>query len=190
MSTEETIRKTLQRTMLEALSDSRVQTLLSGDMAPGDLREFFRNFIVTHLNSVQILSFLFAVAPREPSDLVKGNLLEEMGESGGVFSRGRYATRNITEEGKSVRTTSTRCLHRDRCEVSQRLVLGPFPTLRLHCHCSGFLTACWILDAAKVSEHVASHTRERPDFQGTMVTPSGHFPSSRQRPLGSSADGI
>ena len=75
MSTEETIWKTLQRTMLEARSDSRVQALLSGDMAPGDLRELFRNFIVTHLNSVQILSFLFAVAPREPSDLVKGNLL-------------------------------------------------------------------------------------------------------------------
>ena len=63
MSTEETIRKTLQRTTLEARSDSRVQALLSGDMAPGDLRELFRNFIVTHLNSVQILSFLFAVAP-------------------------------------------------------------------------------------------------------------------------------
>ena len=86
MSTEETIRKTLQRTMLEALSDSRVQALLSGDMAPGDLREFFRNFIVTHLNSVQILSFLFAVAPREPSDLVKGNLLEEMGLDEGETS--------------------------------------------------------------------------------------------------------
>ena len=86
MSTEETINKTLQRTMLEALSDSRVQALLSGDMAPGDLREFFRNFIVTHLNSVQILSFLFAVAPREPSDLVKGNLLEEMGLDEGETS--------------------------------------------------------------------------------------------------------
>ena len=98
-----------------------------------------------------------------------------------------YAARNITERERGLRTTSTRCLHRDWCEnvsVSQRLVLGPFPMLCLHCHCSG-LTACWILDAAKVSEHVASHTRERTDFQGTMVTPSGRFPSSRQRPLGS-----
>ena len=76
---ENTIKKTLEGTTTEALADPRVRAILSGDMARGDLREFFRNFIVTHLNSVQILSFLFAVAPRDPSDMVKGNLMEEMG---------------------------------------------------------------------------------------------------------------
>ena len=76
---ENTIKKTLEGTTTEALADPRVRAILSGDMARGDLREFFRNFIVTHLNSVQILSFLFAVAPRDASDLVKGNLMEEMG---------------------------------------------------------------------------------------------------------------
>ena len=78
-SIENTIKKTLEGTTTEALADPRVLAILSGDMALEDLREFFRNFIVTHLNSVQILSFLFAVAPRDPSDMVKGNLMEEMG---------------------------------------------------------------------------------------------------------------
>ena len=79
MSIENKIKKTLEGTTTEALADPRVLAILSGDMAREDLREFFRNFIVTHLNSVQILSFLFAVAPRDPSDMVKGNLMEEMG---------------------------------------------------------------------------------------------------------------
>ena len=79
MSIENKIKKTLEGTTTEALADPRVRAILSGDMAREDLREFFRNFIVTHLNSVQILSFLFAVAPRDPSDMVKGNLMEEMG---------------------------------------------------------------------------------------------------------------
>ena len=78
-SIENTIKKTMEGTTTEALADSRVLAILSGDMAREDLREFFRSFIVTHLNSVQILSFLFAVAPRDASDLVKGNLMEEMG---------------------------------------------------------------------------------------------------------------
>ena len=79
MSIENKIKKTLEGTTTEALADPRVVAILSGEMAREDLREFFRNFIVTHLNSVQILSFLFAVAPRDASDLVKGNLMEEMG---------------------------------------------------------------------------------------------------------------
>ena len=79
MSIENKIKKTLEGTTTEALADPRVRAILSGGMAREDLREFFRNFIVTHLNSVQILSFLFAVAPRDPSDMVKGNLMEEMG---------------------------------------------------------------------------------------------------------------
>ena len=78
-SIENTIKKTLEGTTTEALADPRVRAILSGGMAREDLSEFFRNFIVTHLNSVQILSFLFAVAPRDASDLVKGNLMEEMG---------------------------------------------------------------------------------------------------------------
>ena len=79
MSVEDDVKELMERTTSEALADKRVQALLSGEMSPEDLRAFFRSFIVTHLNSVQILSFLFSVAPRAASDLVKENLLEEMG---------------------------------------------------------------------------------------------------------------
>ena len=79
MSVEGAVKGLMERTTSEALADKRVQALLSGEMSREDLRVFFRNFIVTHLNSVQILSFLFSVAPREAFELVKENLLEEMG---------------------------------------------------------------------------------------------------------------
>ena len=79
MSVEDDVKEFMERTTSEALADKRVQALLSGKMIPDEVRAFFRSFIVTHLNSVQILSFLFSIAPRGPSDLVKENLLEEMG---------------------------------------------------------------------------------------------------------------
>jgi len=84
MALEETISGMLEHSTAEALMDGRIQQLLSGQMSQGELREFFRHFIVTHLNSIQILSLLFCLAPRDGSELVKENLLEEMGlEEGG-----------------------------------------------------------------------------------------------------------
>ena len=79
MSVEDDVKEFIERTTSEALADKRVQALLSGEMIADEVRAFFRSFIVTHLNSVQILSFLFSIVPRGPSDLVKENLLEEMG---------------------------------------------------------------------------------------------------------------
>ena len=82
MSVEHSVKALMEQTSAEALADQRVQALLAGEMSPEEVRVFFRNFIVTHLNSVQILSFLFSVAPRDPLNLVKENLLEEMGLEG------------------------------------------------------------------------------------------------------------
>jgi len=45
-------------------------------------------------------------------------------------------------------------------------------------------------DVARVTEHVKSHTRQRPCFQGTSVTPSGHFLSSLSIPWYTRATGI
>ena len=39
-------------------------------------------------------------------------------------------------------------------------------------------------DGANVSGHVASHTRTRPPFHGTIVAPSGRLPSDREMPVG------
>ena len=79
MSVKDNVKEFIERTTSEALADKRVQALLSGEMIPDEVRAFFRSFIVTHLNSVQILSFLYSIVPRGPSNLVKENLLEEMG---------------------------------------------------------------------------------------------------------------
>ncbi len=75
----QSVNEVFEQSAREFLSDGRIQRLLSGRMSREDLREFFRHFIVTHLNSVQILAFLLSLTPRDSSDLVKENLLEEMG---------------------------------------------------------------------------------------------------------------
>ena len=46
-----------------------------------------------------------------------------------------------------------------------------------------------MLDAAKVSLQVASHTRRLPLVQGIMDIPSGLFPCKRSKPVGSSLEG-
>ena len=41
-----------------------------------------------------------------------------------------------------------------------------------------------------MSEQVASQTKRFPFFHGTIVMPSGRFPSERSRPVGSRTDGM
>lgn len=79
MTVEEIIAGALEETTSEALEDQRLGRLVSGQMTREELRKFFRHFIVTHLNSVQVLSFLLSVAPGDAVGLVRENLLEEMG---------------------------------------------------------------------------------------------------------------
>jgi L-alanine-DL-glutamate epimerase-like enolase superfamily enzyme/pyrroloquinoline quinone (PQQ) biosynthesis protein C len=79
MTVEETIISVLEETTAQALEDQRLRRLISGQMTREELRKFFRNFIPTHLSSVQILALLFSLAPTGAFELVRGNLLEEMG---------------------------------------------------------------------------------------------------------------
>ncbi len=79
MSVEQSIHDVIERTIVEALGDSRVQALIHGQMREPELKAFFRRFVVTHFGSVQILSFLYSLAPPAASDLVAENLREEMG---------------------------------------------------------------------------------------------------------------
>lgn len=79
MTLEETVAGLIERSTAEARADERMQGLLSGQMEREELRTFFRNFLLTHLNSVHILSFLLSLAPRDGAELVRENLLEEMG---------------------------------------------------------------------------------------------------------------
>ena len=52
------------------------------------------------------------------------------------------------------------------------------------------LLALEVYEGAKVSGLVASYTKSQPFFHGTMVTPSGRFPSDRWRPDGSRWDRV
>ena len=79
MTVEERIVGFLEGTISEALEDLRLRRLISGQMTRLELLNLFRHFIPTHLSSVQILAILFSLAPREAFELVKGNLLEEIG---------------------------------------------------------------------------------------------------------------
>ena len=54
----------------------------------------------------------------------------------------------------------------------------------------GSVAALWQCDWQKVLTHVASHIRYFPRSQGTMVIPSGCFPSAWCNPEGSSREGI
>ena len=54
----------------------------------------------------------------------------------------------------------------------------------------GAITASDRYVGARVLTQVTSHTIHLPDSQGTMVIPSGLFPSERARPEGSSLAGI
>ena len=48
----------------------------------------------------------------------------------------------------------------------------------------------WMYEGAKVSQHVASQTRDLPLAQGMMVSPSGRFSSDRLSPCGSRIAGM
>lgn len=78
-SGEATVRGLMEGTTAEALADPRIRSLLNGTMPRDDMQAFFRRFLVTHLNSVQILAFLTSIAPPQVMEAIKENLLEEMG---------------------------------------------------------------------------------------------------------------
>lgn len=73
------VRGLMESTTAEALADPRLRSLLEGTMPRDDMQAFFRRFLVTHLNSVQILAFLTSIAPPQVMEAIKENLLEEMG---------------------------------------------------------------------------------------------------------------
>ena len=55
---------------------------------------------------------------------------------------------------------------------------------------SASLAVAWRWKSQKVSTQVASHTKNLPFDQGTMVTPSGQLPSALYKPDGSSLLGM
>jgi len=83
MITQNQIADAFGRATTDFSSSAALQKLLSGKSTPDEVREFISNVCRTHLLSSHIVAFLYASLPTKASELVKENLLEEMGHSEG-----------------------------------------------------------------------------------------------------------
>ena len=130
MTSGETVRGLMERTTAEALADSRLRSLLSGTMSRDEMQAFFRRFIVTHLNSVQVLAFLTSIAPPQVMDAIKENLLEEMG-----FEESEKSHPELVEElarGLGYSDQDLIRVHAEADEARRAFISAPvsYPTVR------------------------------------------------------------
>ena len=57
--------------------------LLSGSLSPLELRDFIRHLFVPHYQATHIIAFVYALLPGSASEMIKENLLEELGAKPG-----------------------------------------------------------------------------------------------------------
>ena len=100
----------------------------------------------------------------------------------------------VLKKGQCFSTKHTKrltCYGNKEVFSSKRGILLPLLRFSLCCYTNpGPLSAVERYDGAKVSLHVASHTRSFPSFQGTIEIPSGLLPSDLATPEGSKRAGI
>ncbi len=130
MTSGETVRGLMERTTAEALADSRLRNLLNGTMPRDEMQAFFRRFIVTHLNSVQVLAFLTSIAPPQVMEAIKENLLEEMG-----FEESEKSHPELVEElarGLGYSEQDLIRVHAEADEARRAFISAPisYPTVR------------------------------------------------------------
>ena len=70
-----------ERATLEFSNSKPFEKLISGKLNRDELQSFISNVFQTHYLSSHIIAFLFATLPSKASELLKENLLEEMGLS-------------------------------------------------------------------------------------------------------------
>lgn len=129
-SGETTVRGLMGSTTAEALADPRLRSLLDGVMPRDDMQAFFRRFLVTHLNSVQILAFLTSIAPPQVMQAVKENLLEEMG-----FEESEKSHPELVEDlarGLGYSDRDLILVHAEADEARRAFISSPipYPTMR------------------------------------------------------------
>ena len=73
------VRAAYDRAATEFWNCDSMQNLRCGRLHEDDLRVFIGNVFRTHFNSPHILAFLFSSLPSHTSELLKDNLLEELG---------------------------------------------------------------------------------------------------------------
>ncbi len=82
MSLRSRIESEYQRQSEEFTSSPLFQSLEKGEAAREDYDLFIEGVSRSHLKSPHILAFLFALAPPDRADEIKGNMLEELGMDG------------------------------------------------------------------------------------------------------------
>jgi muconate cycloisomerase len=75
------ITRAFENTTRQFRDSAEYQSLVSGDASGDAAREFIRNVFRTHYLSAHIVALCFASLPSQAADLLKQNLLEEMGRS-------------------------------------------------------------------------------------------------------------
>ena len=95
-------------------------------------------------------------------------------------------------EGHSFGAKHTSCLRyrSKKCEWDKFVYFSSFSTSALAATSPGACAAKLWYKVENVSQRVASQTSGFPEAQGMIVTPSGHLPSSLDRPGGSKQEGI
>ena len=81
MISTEQITLAFDRATRQFRDSDEYQGLVSGCAAPESAREFLRNVFRTHFLSSHIVALCFAALPSSAADLLRENLMEEMGRS-------------------------------------------------------------------------------------------------------------
>ena len=84
MSVRDAARNAFEQQTDALVRDERFHRLETGAASPDDYDRFVANVFITHAHSPRYLAFLYSVAPPAAADRIRGNLLEELGETGTV----------------------------------------------------------------------------------------------------------
>jgi L-Ala-D/L-Glu epimerase len=83
MQAQDRIRVIFDQAIAELTGSQPYQDLLLGRASREGVRAFIRHLFLPHYQSAHILAFAYALLASEASELIKENLLEELGEQGG-----------------------------------------------------------------------------------------------------------
>ena len=129
MEVQERIRTIFDQAIAEFTASKPYQDLLAGRATPEEVRAFIRNLFLPHFQSAHILAFAYALLASDASELIKGNLLEELGE-GGEEAHPQLLLKLV--KGVGLTEAEIAVLVADSQEQVRRFCAQqiPFPTLR------------------------------------------------------------
>ena len=82
MASQKQIADAFGKAAADFVGSEPVRKLLAGKSASAEVADFVKNVVRTHSLSSHIVAFLYASLPTQTSEMIKENLLEEMGVGG------------------------------------------------------------------------------------------------------------